>query len=43
MKDELNAQGIWISGTTFHIKPGRELPVALIEKALSARLAELAV
>ena len=42
MKDELKAQGIWISGTTFHIKPGGELPVALIEKALRARLAELA-
>ena len=41
MKDELKAQGIWISGTTLHIKPGRELPVDLIEKALRARLAEL--
>ena len=35
MKDELKAQGIWISGTTFHIKPGSDLPVALIEKALN--------
>ena len=42
MKDELKAVGIWISGTTFHIKPGSDLPVALVEKALRARLAELA-
>lgn len=42
MNDELTAAGIWTSGTTLHIKPGGELPTALIEKALSARLAELA-
>ena len=42
MKDELKEAGIWISGTTFHIKPGMDLPLALIEKALRARLAELA-
>ncbi len=42
MKDELKAAGIWISGTTFHIKPGTELPTALLEKALQSRLAELA-
>ena len=42
MKDELKAAGIWTSGTTFHIKPGGELPVALLDKALRARLAELA-
>ncbi len=41
MKDELKAAGIWISGTTFHIKPGSALPVALLEKALRARLEEL--
>lgn len=41
MKDELKAEGIWISGTTFHIKPGMELPEALLEKALQARLTEL--
>ena len=41
MKDELKAAGIWISGTTFHIKPGSALPVALLEKALRARLKEL--
>lgn len=42
MKDELKEAGIWSSGTTFHIKPGSDLPVALLEKALRARLAELA-
>ena len=42
MKDELKAAGIWISGTTFHIKPESELPVELIEKALRARLDEVA-
>ena len=42
MKDELKEAGIWISGTTFHIKPGVDLPEALIEKALRARLDELA-
>ncbi len=41
MKDEFKAAGVWISGTTLHIKPGAELPVALIEKALRARLDEL--
>ena len=41
MKDELKAAGIWISGTTLHIKPGMDLPVDLIEKALRARLAEM--
>ena len=33
--------GIWTSGTTLHIKPGSDLPVALLEKVLSARLAEI--
>lgn len=42
MKDELKAQRIWVSGTTFHIKPGSDLPVELIEIALRARLAEMA-
>ena len=41
MKDEFKAAGVWISGTTFRIKPGAELPVALIEKALRVRLDEL--
>ena len=41
MKEELRQAGIWISGTTFHIKPGAELPEGLMEKALRARLAEL--
>lgn len=38
MKDELKEAG---SATTFHIKPGMDLPVALIEKGLRARLAEM--
>ncbi len=41
LKDELKAAGIWISGTTLHIKPEMDLPVALMERALRARLAEL--
>ena len=41
MKDALKAVGIWISGKTFHIKPGAELPIKLLEKALQARIAEL--
>ncbi len=41
MRDELKAAGIWISGTTLHIKPDDELPVALVEKALRGRLAEM--
>ncbi|MCY4021278.1 MAG: DUF1801 domain-containing protein [Chloroflexi bacterium] len=40
MKEELKAAGIWTSGTTLHIKPGGELPVALLEKVLRARLDE---
>lgn len=40
MKDELKEAGIWTSGTTFHIKPGGELPVELLERVLRARLAE---
>lgn len=42
MKAELKEAGIWISGTTLHIKPGMDLPAALIEKVLRARLAEMA-
>lgn len=42
MKDELKAVGVWTSGATFHIKPGVDLPVELIENALIARLTELA-
>lgn len=41
MKEELAEKGIWISGTTFHIKPGAELPEALLENALRERLVEL--
>ncbi len=41
MKAELKAVGIWTSGSTFHIKPGVDLPMEQIEKALNARLAEL--
>ena len=41
MKAELKAAGIWISGATLHIQPGIELPVAVIEKSLRARLLEL--
>ncbi|MYB77099.1 MAG: DUF1801 domain-containing protein [Chloroflexi bacterium] len=41
MKDELNAAGIRTSGTTLHIKTGSDLPVALSEQVLQARLAEL--
>ena len=41
MKEELGEEGIWISGTTFHIKPGAELPEALLVRTLRARLAEL--
>ena len=41
MQDELKAAGIWISGTTLHIKPDMDLPAGLIEKALRARLAEM--
>ena len=33
--------GIWTSGTTLHIKPGSDLPVALQENVMSARLAEM--
>lgn len=33
--------GIWTSGTTLHIKPGSDLPVALQEKVRSARLAKI--
>lgn len=41
MKEELGEEGIWISGTTFHIKPAAELPEALLERVLRARLEEL--
>ncbi len=50
MRDELKAAGIRTSGATLHIKTGSDLPVTtgsdlpvtLIEKALRARLAEMA-
>lgn len=41
MRDELKAAGIRTSGTTLHLKTGNDLPVALIERVLRARLAEL--
>jgi len=41
MKDELEAAGIGISGTTLHFEPGADLPVPLVEKVLHARLAEV--
>ena len=41
MKGEIEAVGIWTSGTTLHIKPGVDLPMALLDKVLRARLAEL--
>ena len=41
MKDELNTAGIWTSGTTFHIKPGCELPVELLENALRSRMKKM--
>jgi len=41
MKNELKAAGVWISGTTLHIEPACDVPVALIEKVLRARLAEV--
>ena len=41
MKDELQAFGIWISGATLLIRPGSDLPVALLERALRARIAEM--
>ena len=41
LKDQLKAAGIRTSGATFHLKPGVDLPVPLLEKALRMRLAEL--
>ena len=41
LKDQLKAAGIRTSGATFHLKPGVDLPVPLLEKALCMRLAEL--
>ena len=41
MKGEIETAGIWTSGTTLHIKPGVDLAVALLDKILRARLAEL--
>lgn len=40
MKDELKAARVGVSGTTLHIEPGADLPVALVERVLRARLAE---
>lgn len=41
MKEESGEEGIWILGTTFRIKQGTDLPEALQERALRARLVEL--
>ena len=41
MTDELKAAGLRWLGGTIHCKPGCELPVALLERVLRARLAEL--
>ena len=41
LKDQLKAAGTRTSGATFHLKPGVDLPVPLLEKALRMRLAEL--
>ena len=41
MKDELQAAGIGISGTTLHFKPGTDLPASLVEKIVRRRLAEV--
>ncbi len=42
LASELQAAGIKVSGATLHFPPGAELPVALVQKVLQARLAELA-
>ncbi len=41
LKDQLKAAGIRTSGATFHLKPGVDLPVPLLKKALRMRLAEM--
>ena len=41
MKDELKSAGIGTSGTTLQIKPGKNLPVSLVEKVVRMRLAEV--
>lgn len=41
MTDELRAAGLRWSGGTIHCRPVSDLPVATLEKALRARLAEL--
>ena len=41
IKDELKAVGIWTSGTTLHIKPGAELPIATLDTVMRAHLREL--
>ena len=41
MAEELKAAGLRMSGGTIHCKPGSDLPVALLEKVLLARRAEL--
>ena len=42
MKDELEAAGIGISGTTLDTRPGIDLPMSLVEKVLRRRPAEVA-
>ena len=41
LKDQLKAAGIRTSGATLHLKPGADLPVPLLEKALRMRVAEV--
>ncbi len=41
LKDQLKEVGIRTSGATLHLKPGVDLPVPLLEKALRMRLAEM--
>ena len=40
LKDQLKEVGIRTSGATLHLKPGVDLPVPLLKKALRMRLAE---
>ena len=41
LKDQLKEVGIRTSGATLHLKPGVDLPVPLLKKALRMRLAEM--
>ena len=41
MKDELQAAGVGVSGTTLHFDPATDLPVQVVKKVLELRRAEL--